>query len=471
MMIRLLNKEEIAEIYHKKMPQDFAKGEIKPLERILMLREWGKYLCYGIFEYLNGTEKMVSYCFCVTSEAKDAVLLDYFAVSGDIRGKGYGSRCFAMLKEEIRKKELGNLILEVENPRFGIDPWDRELRRRRIAFYIRNGMTLTHLRIFLYDVEYLVMTEDSGQLFQTADQIYHTYQVLLKPDKLKSKLSISTNIRCIATDLDRTILNEQGKLSEHTTKVIKAAMENGIGLIIASGRAYDTLPAEIAEIAKTQYAITSNGAVVSQNGECIRRSFLKEDGVETLLKEYLQAKERFLITMEVFWQGRAYCDKEYYEHPERFGSQKAAEYVRTTRKAVDDMGGFVKEHKKELESISFISAQKDEREKLKQKLTNEIKGISITSSIEHLIEITPEGVSKGTSLKWLLEQIGIEPEECLAFGDGDNDADILAYAGIGIAVENASDTAKNAANYVTKSHKSEGVGIVVEEILQILQKE
>lgn len=470
MLIRLLNEKEIVDIYHKKMPEDFAKGEIKPLERILKLRELGKYLCYGIFGHINGTENIISYCFLVTSEKKDAVLLDYFAVSGNIRGKGYGSRCFAMLKEEIRKKELGNLILEVENPRFGRDASDQKLRRRRIAFYIRNGMTLTHLRIFLYDVEYLVMTEDGGQLFRTAEQIYHTYQVLLKPDKLKSKLSISTNIRCIATDLDRTILNEKGKLSEHTAKAIKALMENGIILIIASGRAYDTLPAEIARIVKTQYAITSNGAVVSGNGECIQRSFLDEDAVEGLLKEYFRAKENFPITMEAFWQGRAYCSKEYYEHPERFGSQSAAEYVRTTRNVADDMGKFAREHKKELESIAFVSAQREEREKLKQDITNKIKGISITSSMEHLMEFTPEQISKGTSLEWLLGQIGIEPEECMAFGDGDNDTDMLAYAGIGIAVENASYAAKNAANYVTKSHKQEGVGIVMEEILQILQK-
>lgn len=470
MLIRSLNEKEIEEIYHNKMPDDFAKGEIKPLERILKLRQLGKYLCYGIFLHMNGTENMVSYCFLVTSEKKDAVLLDYFAVSENIRGKGYGSRCFAMLKEEIKRKELGNLILEVENPRFGKDGPEQELRRRRIAFYIRNGMTLTHLRIFLYDVEYLVMTEDDGQLFRAAEQIYHTYQVLLKPDKLKSKLSISTNIHCIATDLDRTILNEQGQLPERTAKALRAAMEKGIRLIVASGRAYDTLPKEIADIAKRQYAITSNGAVVSQNERCIRRSFISADAVETLLEEFVRAKENFSIAMEVFWQGKAYCDKEYYEYPQKFGSQKAAEYIHATRNVVDDMDQFVKEHKKELESIAFVSVQREEREKLKQKLINKTKGISITSSIEHLIEFTPEQVSKGTSLKWLLGQMGIEPEECVAFGDGDNDADMLAFAGIGIAVENASFAAKNAANYITKSHKQEGVGIVVEEILQILRK-
>lgn len=469
MTIRELNNEEIIEVYEHKMQNDFIKEEIKPLERILKLCEAGKYFCYGIFHQENGKEDMISYCFLASSDMRDAVLLDYFAVSGEMRGMGYGSRCFYMLKEEIQKKNLGNLILEVENPRYGRDEKEKDLRRRRIAFYIRNGMTLTHLRIFLYDVEYLVMTADSGQMFQAAEQIYHVYQVLLKPDKIKTRLKISTNIRCIVTDLDRTALNEQGKLSERTKAAIKAAEGQGIRLVIASGRAYDTLPEEVKAIAETGYTITSNGAVVSRHGERVRCSILDASVAEHLLKEYAHAKKKFYVTMEVFIKGKAYCDREYYENPEKFGSKTAAAYVHMTRNAVDDIGRFAKEHKAELDSITFISAQVSEREKLKLKLTNEFQGISVTSSIEHLIEIAPEHVSKGSALEWILMQTGIEPEECAAFGDGDNDASMLSYAGIGIAVENASYLAKNAANYVTKSHKMDGVAVVVEEILQILQ--
>lgn len=197
MKIRLLNREEVTKIYREKMPDDFAAGEIKPLERILELSEREQYFCYGMFEETPDQETMVGYGFLVPSGERDAVLLDYFAVTDGMRGRGYGSRCFAALKEEIAKKELGNLILEVENPRFGADGKERELRRRRIAFYIRNGMTLTHLRIFLYQVEYLVMISDKGQMKKAADQIYHVYQVLLKPDKIKTRLRISTNIRCV----------------------------------------------------------------------------------------------------------------------------------------------------------------------------------------------------------------------------------------------------------------------------------
>lgn len=66
----------------------------------------------------------------------------------------------------------------------------------------------------------------------------------------------------------------------------------------------------------------------------------------------------------------------------------------------------------------------------------------------------------------LLNELHIEREECIAFGDGDNDAEMLSYAGIGVAVENATQLAKNTANFVTKAHFEDGVAIIMEEILQ-----
>lgn len=462
MVLGLLEESMIVEIYEGKMQEDFAKGEIKPLARILELCGQGKYFCYGLYD----EEELAGYCFLVVSEERDAVLLDYFAISKELRGKGYGSICLALLKEEIERQKFGTLILEVENPRFGKDEEEKALRRRRIGFYIRNGMTLTHLRIFLYDVEYLVMTEKKQEMFLAAEQIYHTYQVLLKPDKIDTKLRISTNIRCFAMDMDRTALGEDGKLSPRTKNAIAEAVDKGIHVIVASGRAYDTLPEEITVLPGIEYAISSNGASVWHKGECIRRNVLGREAVTALLAAYERAKKEFPVTIEVFWRGKAFCEQEYFDSPGLFGSQRAVKYVQSTRKVVEDAERFAMEHIDEMESIDFISADKAGRESLKRELDSTIGDISITSSIEHLIEISGRNVSKGESLKWLLNELSIEREECVAFGDGDNDADMLSYAGIGIAVENASQLAKNSANFVTKAHFQDGVAIVAEEILQ-----
>ena len=237
-------------------------------------------------------------------------------------------------------------------------------------------------------------------------------------------------------------------------------------MIVASGRAYETLPKEVVAIPGIEYAISSNGASVWQKGECIRRNVLGEKAVNVLLEVYEKVKQEFLVTMEVFWQGRAFCGKEYFDDPGRFGSERAVKYVQSTREVTEDVEKFARAHINELENIDFISADKEGRAKLKRELESILPDISITSSIEHLIEISGRNVSKGESLNWLLERLGIEPEECVAFGDGDNDAKMLSCAGIGVAVENASQLAKNNANFVTKAHFQDGVAIIMEEILQ-----
>lgn len=463
MVLALLEEQEIVKIYEERMPEDFAKGEIKPLARILELYRQGKYFCYGLYE----EEKLAGYCFLVVSEKRDAVLLDYFAISKDRRGMGCGSICLGLLKEETERRKFGTLILEVENPRFGKDEEEKALRRRRIAFYTRNGMTLTHLRIFLYDVEYLVMTAQKEEMFRAAEQIYHTYQVLLKPDKIGTKLRISTNIRCFVSDMDRTALNERGEFSLRTRNAILQALKEGIYVIVASGRAYDTLPEDVASIPGIEYVISSNGASVWHKGEYVRRRVLKEKAVLSLWEIYKKEREGFSVAMEVFCQGKAFCGQEYYDDPAAFGAtRKGVEYVKRTRQVIKDLGEFVKEHAGKLESISFISNDRENREKLKRKMAYEVSEISITSSMEHFIEISGENVSKGESLEWLLKELHVEREECVAFGDGDNDAEMLSYAGIGVAVENASQLAKNTANFVTKPHFQDGVAIIMEEILQ-----
>ena len=69
-------------------------------------------------------------------------------------------------------------------------------------------------------------------------------------------------IRCVALDLDRTTLNREGKLGEANRKAIEELIEKGVCVVIASGRSFHTLPADVTGIFGISYAVTSNGAAV-----------------------------------------------------------------------------------------------------------------------------------------------------------------------------------------------------------------
>ena len=121
-------------------------------------------------------------------------------------------------------------------------------------------------------------------------------------------------IKCIALDLDRTT-NSQGHLSEANRAAIERAVDAGIHVAVASGRALDSLPAEVTDIKGIRYAITSNGAAVYDlhTGKCLRQYKMTRESVNAILKYtvpervygYFAGME---ISYEAFIDGRAYAE-------------------------------------------------------------------------------------------------------------------------------------------------------------------
>ena len=82
------------------------------------------------------------------------------------------------------------------------------------------------------------------------------------------------------------------------------------------------------------------------------------------------------------------------------------------------------------------------------------------------LEIMPKGVSKASALDKIARKLGYTMENVMAFGDAENDVEMLAKAGIGVAMGNAMDTAKAAANVVTKTNDENGIGEVIDKLLE-----
>jgi hypothetical protein len=94
-------------------------------------------------------------------------------------------------------------------------------------------------------------------------------------------------------------------------------------------------------------------------------------------------------------------------------------------------------------------------------------GIDTCFSLPILLEVHPAGVSKGTALREVANILNIPMQAILAFGDGNNDLEMLRYAGIGVALENATPELKNAANYVVPSNNEEGPARFLREFFNL----
>ena len=281
-------------------------------------------------------------------------------------------------------------------------------------------------------------------------------------------------IKCIALDLDRTTLDSQGHLSEENRTAIGRAASAGVHVVVASGRSLDSLPAEITEIPGVRYAITSNGAAVYDLCErkCLRQFKMTPESVEDILRhteqgrmkiEYLEETE---ISYEAFIDGRAFAESRYVADPVRFGAMpQAIPYIQSTRRPIEDMRTFIREHKSELDCIDLVVKSEEMKNKLWKNLRENVRDVYITSSVKQLLEISHRDAGKESGAKFLLEYLGLTREELAAFGDGDNDSGLLKYAGIGFAVANASPECREAADEIVASNDEYGVAQGINKIL------
>lgn len=127
------------------------------------------------------------------------------------------------------------------------------------------------------------------------------------------------DIRLIALDLDDTTLGSDSRLAPETEKALKRAIAAGIEIVVASGRAFRALPAQVLGIGGISYAITSNGAAIESVPDGRRLMSLSIAPASVMQILSLFEGERF----EAFVDGQPYCDAEYAADPLRFGCAPA----------------------------------------------------------------------------------------------------------------------------------------------------
>lgn len=273
------------------------------------------------------------------------------------------------------------------------------------------------------------------------------------------------DIKCIALDLDRTTLNEHARLSEENRAALEYAISKGVHIVIASGRGFNSLPEDILAIPGIEYAITSNGASVYHipSGKRLMGYTLTPRSVQAVLE--LTAGHH--VAYEAFIDGVAYAQADYVEDPAPYGAANAAQYIRSTRTPVADFKRFMLEHSHELESIDLVVSGEVQKQELWELLQHAVPDLYITSSIHQLLELSHRDAGKHSGVRYVAQLLGLLPDQIAAFGDGDNDADMLSYVGCGIAVANASPACLAAADFVTAHHRENGVARGIREILKI----
>ena len=264
--------------------------------------------------------------------------------------------------------------------------------------------------------------------------------------------------RLLALDIDGTLTNGKKEITPKTRQVLIEAQEKGLRLVLASGRPVPGIMplAEQLELAKYGgFVLAFNGGVII---DCSTGKPIYQDLLDTSVYPHLYEKGNsgdFRILS--YLDGHIACediDNEYVRY-EAMLNRMPLRKLRSFLEEIDFP-----------EPKCLIVGNPEKLVVLEQELAGYYKGrMSIYRSEPFFLEVLPPGIDKAKRLEFLLGHLGIERSELMACGDGFNDLSMIRYAGLGIAMANAQEVVKEAADYITLSNEEDGVAAAVERIV------
>ncbi|MCI9176159.1 MAG: HAD family phosphatase [Lachnospiraceae bacterium] len=277
--------------------------------------------------------------------------------------------------------------------------------------------------------------------------------------------------RLIALDLDGTLLNSEGTISNENKTAIQKAAQQGVSFAIATGRPYCGLPLTVIKELDIRYAITTNGAGIYTipDKNCLAEHCMPANLVIDILKKLLKLE----IHMDLFIHGNAYTPAQCRKTLDKITvlPKSLKKYIYSTRKVLTDPLSFLLEGQLPVQklTLNFMTnpdgTYKD-REQAIQVLSQYPEISYLTGGYGNL-EFTLAGITKAKGLSLLCRHLNISVKETIACGDSENDLDIIKAAGLGIAMANAPEDIRGQADAVTLSNDAHGVAVMLERYLGI----
>ena len=255
--------------------------------------------------------------------------------------------------------------------------------------------------------------------------------------------------KILALDVDGTLLNKEHQLTQENLKAIKRIKKLGVKVILVTGRDVSALKSIIQELELEDIFITQNGSVI-----------LNCDG-SIILREKLISKENCKRII-------SYCKKNNMKpllyQKNGICSEITGPYLDIFEKCMKQKVIFCKDIERcyegePLGKILILDSPESVIE-TKRWLEDTFKGM-VSAELAYDFSLEIGGSSKVEALKWVAEFYGIKSEQIIAIGDGENDKEMLKYAGLGVAMGNAMDRVKKSADKVTLSNDENGVAYAI----------
>ena len=271
------------------------------------------------------------------------------------------------------------------------------------------------------------------------------------------------DIRVIATDMDGTLLDPKGQLDlPRLEKILDKLDQCDIRFVIATGNEVHRMRQLLGHLAERVVLVVANGARIFENNELIQAQTWDDAMVDRALAHFKgrECQDQFVVTA---MNGGFVKTGTVFTELDKFMTPEMIEKLYQRTNFVDEFdsklfGGVLK--------MSMVVGE-ERLDSVLQEINDLFDGhVRAVSSGYGCIDILQDGIHKAWGLEELLKRWGLKPEQIMAFGDSENDIEMLELAGISYAMENAEEAVKRVATKVAPANSQAGVYKVLENWLE-----
>ena len=271
------------------------------------------------------------------------------------------------------------------------------------------------------------------------------------------------DIRVIATDMDGTLLDPKGQLDiPRLEKILDKLDQCDIRFVIATGNEVHRMRQLLGHLADRVVLVVANGARIFENNELIQAQTWDDAIVDRALAHFKgrECQDQFVVTA---MNGGFVKKGTVFTELDKFMTPEMIEKLYQRMNFVDEFdsslfGGVLK--------MSMVVGE-ERLDSVLQEVNDLFDGrVRAVSSGYGCIDILQDGIHKAWGLVELLKRWNLKPEQIMAFGDSENDIEMLELAGISYAMENAEEAVKRIATKVAPANSQAGVYKVLENWLE-----
>ncbi|MFZ7133609.1 MAG: Cof-type HAD-IIB family hydrolase [Eubacteriales bacterium] len=273
------------------------------------------------------------------------------------------------------------------------------------------------------------------------------------------------DIKLMAVDMDGTLLYSKHDISRRVKEAVAAAAQKGVKVVISTGRIYSSARYYSRLLGVDTAIISCNGAFIKEheNSEIIYKCSISGDALE----EIVQVLQEYNDIYYNMYSEKTYYAKEYSDVVRKYLQWNESQPVenKINIEIMEDPKEIIARGE-ELFKI-YLSQEHVPQGRFNEliKCINYIHGVYCVSSMALSVDVINTKVNKGNALRVLSERYNIHPKNIMAIGDNYNDLEMITFAGLGVAMGNAENEVKNAADYVTSSNMEDGVALAIEKFI------